>query len=295
MQTNIKTVFQTITAQLQTIYDKNEAESIAFLLIEFLYKNSRTDVLVAKELINFDEKLLQSYISRLLQHEPIQYIIGKAFFYENDFIVNQHTLIPRSETEELVHLIIQENKFRNHLKIIDIGTGTGCIPITLFHNLIQADVYGIDIDKDTLEVAKKNARNLSANITWINQDILNTEIAWQSNFQVKLDVQSDLKFDIIVSNPPYVRELEKTAMQPNVLNYEPAKALFVSNENPLIFYEAIANFALKYLAKQGKLYFEINQYLGQETKQMLENKGFIEVEIIKDLHENDRICKAKIY
>lgn len=295
MQTNIKTVFQTITAQLQTIYDKNEAESIAFLLIEFLYKNSRTDVLIAKELADFDEKLLQSYINRLLKHEPIQYIIGKAFFYENDFIVNQYTLIPRSETEELVHLIIQENKFRNHLKIIDIGTGTGCIPITLFHNLIQADIYGVDIDKNTLEVAQENSRNLSANITWINQDILNPEFTSQSNFSIKSNAKSDLKFDIIVSNPPYVRELEKTAMQPNVLNYEPAKALFVSNENPLIFYEAIANFTLKYLAKQGQLYFEINQYLGQETKQMLENKGFIEVEIIKDLHENDRICKAKIY
>jgi release factor glutamine methyltransferase len=282
---NLRYIFNEISQPLQSIYSKNEAESIAFLLIEHLYKATRTQILVDKIITNFDEILLQTYIDRLLKNEPIQYLIGQASFYGYDFFVNSYTLIPRQETEELVNLIIKENNTNKNLKIIDIGTGTACIPISLFLNLVNPNIYAVDIDKNTLLIAQKNATTLQTNITFIEADIL----LWKMSLSV--DLQENL-FDIIVSNPPYIRELEKTVMHQNVLAYEPEKALFVPNENPLLFYDAIADFALKNLVKKGKLYFEINQALGQETKAMLEQKGFQEVEIIKDINENDRICRA---
>jgi len=278
----LKTIFTTISQQLQAIYEKNEAESIAFLLIEFLYTSTRTDVVAAKEVASFDPAILQTYLASLLTHAPIQYVLGKAHFYGYEFNVNKYTLIPRSETEELVHLIIQENKGKKGLTILDIGTGTGCIPITLCLHLINPTIYALDVDANTLAVAKQNAENLHASITWIETDILNT----QPKF--------DTKVDIIVSNPPYVRELEKAFMQPNVLHYEPAKALFVSNENPLLFYERIATFAKENLCNGGRLYLEINQYLGNDTKKLLEDKGFSAIQVLKDLNNNDRMCACTL-
>jgi release factor glutamine methyltransferase len=287
-ETNLRYIFKAISQPLQTIYNKNEAESIAFLLMEYLYQATRTQILVDKKITNFDEILLKTYIDRLLKHEPIQYLIGQAHFYGYEFFVTPATLIPRQETEELVNLIIKDNKTYENLKIIDIGTGTACIPISLFLNLITPNIYAVDIDKETLSVAQKNSTNLQANITFIEADIL----AWETSLHFDLfDLQEKL-FDIIVSNPPYICEIEKSVMQQNVLAYEPQKALFVPNEKPLLFYEAIADFALKKLAKNGKLYFEINQAFGQATKVMLQEKGFQQVEIIKDINENDRICRA---
>lgn len=211
---------------------------------------------------------------------PIQQILGKADFYGLKFYVNEHVLIPRPETEELVDLIIKENKDFNPA-ILDIGTGSGCIPISLRKNIPNAMVSSIDVSEKALEVAKKNAEWNQVEINFILDDILNPskEIAPNS-------------FDIIVSNPPYIRISEKEEMSNNVLKYEPHLALFVYNDDPLLFYKKIADVALKGLKPQGKIYFEINENFGAECKQMLENKGFKNVVLVKDLSNKNRILRG---
>jgi release factor glutamine methyltransferase len=283
MAIHLKAVFKSIITDLQLIYDKHEAQSIAFLLLEFLYQSTRTDILADKTIDNFDEKILQDCLTRLKKNEPIQYIIGKGHFYGYDFFVNHTTLIPRPETEELVHKVIADYQHHNKLKIIDIGTGTGCIPITLSLHLSTEIVYGVDIDNETLATATQNSNALQTSIKWLQADVLQ----WQNSL-----AQFENFFDIVISNPPYITENEKVVMKNNVLDYEPHKALFVNDKTPLIFYEAIADFALKALKNGGALYFEINEQFGKETKLMLENKGFILVTIFKDLNDKERMIKA---
>ena len=237
----------------------------------------QADFKIPKEKFN----QLQAAKKRLLNEEPIQYIIGKTEFYGFPFFVDQNTLIPRPETEELVEYILNEIDKNKPLQILDIGTGTGCISISLAKHLPNAIVSAIDISKEALIVSRKNAELNDVTINFIEQDILKTEKLSQ-------------KYDVIVSNPPYVRELEKVEIKNNVLENEPHLALFVDNENPLLFYKKIADLAKNHLTKNGILFFEINQYLGKETLEMLQEKGFQKSELQKDLFGNDRIIKAQL-
>ncbi|MGZ4034490.1 MAG: peptide chain release factor N(5)-glutamine methyltransferase, partial [Bacteroidia bacterium] len=248
-------------------------------------------------------------IKDLKKHKPIQYILGQADFYKLKFKVNEHVLIPRPETEELVDLIIKDyqssGRNNNDLSILDIGTGSGCIPIALKKNIPEAKISALDISEEALALAKENAEINGTEINFLKFDILSTlnlpagqsglELLTSNSEHPISDIQSPTPvFDIIVSNPPYIRISEKENMSQNVLNYEPHLALFVNDPNPLLFYKTIAGFALKYLKPNGKIYFEINQALGLESKYMLENKGFKNVELIKDLSNNYRILRSTI-
>lgn len=221
-------------------------------------------------------------LSKLKTNMPIQYILGEAYFYDNLFTVSPHTLIPRSETEELVHLILKDNQGKSNLKIIDIGTGTGCIPISLALNL-PAKYTALEISAEAMQIAKANSHKFNTAIEFIQADILEWELVFSPETQ----------YDIIVSNPPYITAQEKKDMHPNVLNFEPHTALFIEDDKPLLFYDYIADFALTHLAPTGTLYFEINQYLSKETADLLVKKRFKYVEIIQDLHGADRFIRAK--
>ena len=271
---------------LSEIYPKTEIDSFFFLMIEEKLNLQRIDTVLKPDLLISQDNLTTfiKIIKRLQNEEPIQYILKKTSFYGLPFIVDKNTLIPRPETEELVAWIIEEaSKGKLHKKdkisILDIGTGTGCIPISLAKNLIKSSVSAIDISQKALLIAKKNALLNNTKIDFFEMDILNTESLPQ-------------KFDIIVSNPPYVRELEKTEIKKNVLQNEPHLALFVDNNNPLLFYKKIADLAIKYLRKNGLLFFEINQYLEKETVKMLEMKGFKNIELRKDLFGNYRMIQC---
>lgn len=287
---DFKSVF---TKQLSSVYPQSEIDSFFFILIEEILGFKRIDsVLKADFLISSDVlNQLQNIIKRLLKEEPIQYITGNTEFYGLPFLVNENTLIPRPETEELVEWIITEvleihGENVANFSILDIGTGTGCIPISLKYNLPNTIVSAIDVSPNALKVAQKNAKLNTVEINFIKQDILNTDDLEQ--------VLDSKKIDVIVSNPPYVRNLEKVEIKNNVLENEPHLALFVEDDNPLIFYDKIANLATKHLAKNGLLFFEINQYLGKETVEMLSAKGFKNIELKKDFVGNDRMIKASL-
>ena len=279
---------------LKTIYPITEIDSFFFLLLEEYLGFRRVDI-VLKSDFKINQKtlnLLQSATKQLEQEVPLQYIIGKTEFYGLPFAVNKHVLIPRPETEELVAWVVSESsRFKTfntstkqttetkQLKILDIGTGSGCIPVSLKKQLPFAEISAIDISNDALTVAKKNAVLNNVDIHFILQDILKT-------------VALDQHYDIIISNPPYVRELEKKELKNNVLKNEPHVALFVENDNPLIFYSKIAELAKKYLNKNGLLFFEINQYLGTETIDLVNKKGLKNIQLKKDMFGNDRIIVA---
>ena len=225
-----------------------------------------------------------SYLKQLQLEIPIQYLLGTTCFYGLDFEVNSKVLIPRPETEELVEWIIESvaERYQNKkVKILDIGTGSGCIAISLAKNLPKAQVFALDVSTEALFVAKGNANKNGVNVVFIQKDILTT-----------IDLEQE--FDIIVSNPPYIRNLEKIEIKKNVLENEPHLALFVADEDPLLFYRKIADLALKNSAKGAQLFFEINQYLGTETVKLLRSKGFDNIVLRKDLYENDRMIKADI-
>lgn len=271
---------------LSDFYPKTEIDTFFFLLIEEYLDLQRIDTVLKPDFKIDEEKLsiLKRALGRLKQEEPIQYIIGKTEFFGYPFMVNKDTLIPRPETEELVEWILNEvenlslNKDKP-ISILDIGTGSGCIPISLAKKIPNASISAIDISRQALKVAKNNAELNHVNIEFIELDILNTNGLSKN-------------FDIIVSNPPYVRDLEKKEIKNNVLQNEPHLALFVSNENPLIFYERIAELAKKHLSEKGIIFFEINQYLAKETLELLKNKKIKNIELKKDLFGNNRMIKA---
>lgn len=268
--------------ELQGNYPQSEIESFFYLLTEHFLKKNRVDLALSETLLEQKEiSVFKEAIKRLQNYEPIQYIIGSATFYNLIFNVSNKVLIPRPETEELVSYVLQSIKGKSELKIADIGTGSGCIAISLAKNC-DAKIYGIDISKEALKIAQKNAEQNEAELTFIQCDILTT------------DSLSDLKFDVIVSNPPYVRNSDKKEMKPNVLNHEPHLALFVEDENPLLFYDKITDFAKKNLSSNGLLFFEINQYLAKQTIQLIKSKGFSSVELKKDFYENNRMIRAKM-
>ena len=279
----IKNIFH---KELNELYPKEEIDSFFFLMIDHYLHLERfvlalqPDLVLSKE----EEQPLFEGLTALAKQEPIQHILGVTTFMDMDFKVNEDVLIPRPETEELVRWIVEDVKTgepNKPLKILDIGTGSGCLAISLAVHLPAAKVFAIDISDKALTVAKQNSENLKADVTFIEADILNTEVLEQD-------------FDIIVSNPPYVRMLEKEEMQQNVLGFEPHLALFVENDDPLIFYNKITSLAVTHLRQEGRLYFEINQYLGKEMQQLLEEYHFKNIELRKDMFGNDRMIKGEV-
>lgn len=270
--------------ELTSIYDKDEIKALFLFTVEEMfglkratYPLKKEDIVTEKDAERFDEILRE-----LKKNKPIQYIFNKATFYGESFEVNESVLIPRPETEELVDLILKQHSAQAGLHIMDIGTGSGCIPIILSKYLPGAHVTSMDISKEAIATARKNAGQLNAPVQFINADIFE----WDYIF-------SEQQYDIIVSNPPYITPQEKASMQQNVLAFEPELALFIEDSAPLIFYDVISSFALKHLAPKGDLYFEINQYLGPQTKELIEKKGFRPVKLLKDINGADRMIHAK--
>ena len=279
----IKQYKRLLIEQLEPFYDKDEVESFFYLILENVNHLKRIDLALNIDLKFKESEILiwNEIIEKLKLEIPIQYILGSTSFYGLDFMVNTKVLIPRPETEELVDWIIKTNKNKKNVTILDIGTGSGCIAISLAKNIRNSIVSAIDISFEALAIAKKNAKMNQTKINFIQQDILKT-------------VEINQKFDIIVSNPPYVRNLEKHEIKKNVLDNEPHLALFVTDNDALIFYRKIAEFALNNLQTNGFLFFEINQYLGQETEELLQNIGFKNIELRKDIYGNDRMIKCNL-
>ncbi|MGG7035451.1 MAG: peptide chain release factor N(5)-glutamine methyltransferase [Flavobacterium sp.] len=270
--------------ELSPVFDAEEAESFFYLILENKHQLKRIDLALNPDLVFSDEEIhnWNIILEQLKQQVPVQYILGETAFYGLDFEVNSNVLIPRPETEELVQWIIDEDsrvQRTKKIKILDIGTGSGCIAVSLAKNIPNSEVFAIDISKNALATAQKNAQKNGVEVVFFEKNILET-------------VDLEQEFDIIVSNPPYVRFLEKEEIRKNVLDYEPHLALFVNDNNPLIFYRKIAQLAQKNLSENGKLYFEINQYLGKEMVDLLENMNFKNVELRKDIYGNERMIKA---
>lgn len=261
-------------------YNTDEASRFFDLLLEALEAKKRIDLVLHPELETVQVDRWQAALSDLLQFKPIQYIIGSTYFFDLRFEVSPATLIPRPETEELVDWILKDC-LNQSISILDIGTGSGCIAIALAKNLPHAHVTAIDIAPDALEVAQRNAIQNKVAIQFKRQSILDTPTL-NACF-------AEAEFDCIVSNPPYVRHLEKHEIQPNVLNHEPHLALFVADNDALLFYRHIGQFAQKHLKIGGKLYFEVNQYLGNETAAVLDQLGFKDIELRKDIFGNTRM------
>jgi len=277
----IKVLKELFHSELDKIYSKEEVFSFFHMLCEAYLDKSRLELALIPnlEFTPEQETLFLKALEQLKRDFPIQYIIGNTEFMDLMFEVNENVLIPRPETEELIYWILESSSKEAKNSILDIGTGSGCIPIALVKNLPNSIIETMDVSEKALEVAKRNALAQKVNIKFIHHDIL------QLN-----DLDHD--YDIIVSNPPYVRESEKNQMHNNVLKYEPDVALYVSDHDPLIFYKHIAKLAIKRLKKQGYLYFEINQYLGEQLYQILKNLGFEKIEIKKDLYGADRMIRA---
>lgn len=273
-----------ISRELLSIYDQREAENIANLMIENITGFKKLDIVINKatQLTSSQEVILHQYTALLLQHQPVQYVLHEAWFYGMKLYVDEHVLIPRPETEELVEWMLKDAETNKQpINILDIGTGSGCIPIALKKNMPAAEVWAVDINNEALLVAQRNADTQQTSITFQQADILNKP------YPSVLPT-----FDVIVSNPPYIPLSDKTAMHPNVLQHEPHLALFVANEDPLLFYNAIVDFAQSHLNPGGSLYFEIHEAMGEEVKQQLTQKGFINVQVKKDMQGKDRMVKA---
>ena len=261
--------------ELSAVAVEREITSWYYIYMQYLLVYNRSDCIInSNQVLNKSQlSKIKQIVAELKTHKPIQYILGKTEFYGLKIKVNEHTLIPRPETEQLVDWILKEN----FVAALDIGTGSGCIPIALAKHT-DAKVLAIDVSEDALLIAEENAKNNEVEIDFIHQDILQTN--------------SLQKVDLIVSNPPYVLESEKEKMQENVLDYEPELALFVEDKNPLIFYKKIASLAINFLNENGKLFFEINAKFGKETIEMLADIGFVNIELKKDMNDKDRMIKA---
>jgi release factor glutamine methyltransferase len=277
-----------LSVELCKIYDHREAVNIAHIVIEKVTGLTKTERLVHKQsaLTEAQEIQLQNFAQQLMQHKPVQYVLQEAWFAGMKFYVDEHVLIPRPETEELIETILAGiNPLADkNLSILDIGTGSGCIAIALKRNLPASTVYGLDISEEALSIAKKNAVANKVSVDFFQTDILNIDP--HKRFPV---------FDIIVSNPPYIQQSETGEMLFNVLKYEPHEALFVPDEDPLVFYRFIADFALQYLKhEKGKLYFEINEIMQEQITSLLKQKKFSKINFKKDLQGKDRIMWADL-
>jgi release factor glutamine methyltransferase len=273
---------------LSSIYDSQEAKSLTWLSINAICKIERAKYLSIRqdELGDAEKIQLLEILEQLKNGKPLQYILGETEFYDLKFKVNPSVLIPRPETEELIDwalITIREmNGETEILKILDIGTGSGCIPISIKKYIPLADISAVDISNSALNAAKENADLHKTDVNFIQDDILNP---------INQELANTM-YDVIISNPPYVRDSEKSEMHQNVLNHEPHAALFVPDDTPLKFYEAIATFALNNLKKNGFLFLEINENFGGKTVDLLLNNGFIRAEIRQDMYGKDRMIKA---
>ncbi|GIM58787.1 peptide chain release factor N(5)-glutamine methyltransferase [Capnocytophaga canimorsus] len=277
---NLKTFQAYLHQKLSAIYTADEIRNFYFLLLEFYAKKTKVEVLLSPD-FELSERIKTQILSasdRLITQEPIQYILGETEFFGNRFLVNRHVLIPRQETEELVDWILTSIPQNKAISILDIGCGSGAIAISLAKALPKSKIEAWDISEEALVKARENALLNQVTICLSQVDILHTQ-------------KLTKKYDVIVSNPPYVRHCEKQEMQRNVLDYEPHLALFVSDENPLIFYQKITELAKKSLNDNGQLFFEINQYLSKDTLKMLENKDFKPI-LRNDLNGNPRMIRA---
>lgn len=275
---------------LQSLFDPREAQSIARIVFEdcFLLQRSQFPQTI---LNNTQSGRLQSIFSALQRQEPLQYILGQADFYGLKFKVDSRVLIPRPETEELVEWVLDTIKppsFSTSARILDIGTGSGCIPITLAKKLPQAEVWGLDVSPAALTLAQENAQLNQVQVHWLEVDILQ-EALWGQHFS------NNPTFDVIISNPPYIPEREEVLMPVQVTQYEPHLALFVSDDDPLIFYRQIARFAKQYLRRNGYLFFECNEYNASEVATMLSEMAWKEIVLQKDLSGKERMIRALLY
>jgi len=271
-------------AELLPFYDVMEVESFFYLILENQRQLRRIDLALNLDLQFSEEEILiwEAILEKLQLEIPIQYILGSTHFFGLEFNVNENVLIPRPETEELVDWIISSTVIIRKLKkikILDIGTGSGCIAISLAKNIPNSEVFAVDISEKALATANENGVLNKVSVTFLQKNILKT-------------TDLEQQFDIIVSNPPYVRNLEKAEIKPNVLANEPHLALFVEDNDALLFYRKIAKLAAKSLSPEGKLFFEINQYLGKETVALLEKMQFKNIELRKDIYGNDRMISC---
>lgn len=274
---------QQLTTSLYNLYDNREAANIADWVIEHVTGMRKIDRIMHKQspLPPVQLTQIQQYTQELLTHKPVQYVLHEAWFYGMALYVDENVLIPRPETEELVEWVVAEVGSKNNLNILDIGTGSGCIPIALKKKLPQAEVYACDVSEQALAVASKNAVTQQKPVQFLQADFLQTAI-WPTLPTV----------DVIISNPPYIPHHNQSTMLQNVLAYEPHLALFVPNEDPLVFYDAIARFAKEKLRPGGSIFVEIHEDLGKQTKALFESNGFVAV-VKKDLQGKDRMVKAR--
>jgi len=281
---SLELAYQQLVSSLQTIYENREASTMANWVIEKLTGLNRVDRLINKHqsISNSNKLLLKKMTDELLAHRPIQYVLGEAWFSKQTFFVNETVLIPRPETEELIDWIVTENAQMLGIRILDIGSGSGCIPITLKKQIPASEIISVDISADAIAVANKNAADLGASVRFLSMDFLN-ENNWNDLPQT----------DIIVSNPPYIKLTEKASMAQHVLDFEPSVALFVPDNDALIFYRAIAKFGKTHLSGNGAIYFEINEALGADTMALLESNGYY-CELKKDMQGKDRMIKAQL-
>jgi release factor glutamine methyltransferase len=277
----MQAIFDYIRSELQEVYSPEEIRSLSFLLLETLTGKNRAQLLSNKniELSDTKQHEFETILSRLKKSEPIQYILGSTEFYNCTFAVDKNVLIPRPETAELVDWIVK--KETQCKSLLDIGTGSGCIAVACAKQLPSCSVCALDVSETALKVAAENAKRNNVEVEYFNADILQQPVYKR-------------KWDVIVSNPPYVCHSEKSGMEQNVLAYEPHLALFVPDENPLLFYRAIAHFAKQHLSSGGRLYFEINRAYGSAVREMLETLEFTEVTVRQDIFGNDRMIKARL-
>lgn len=272
-------------SQLEKTYESDEANALIMILLKHYFSIDRVKIALEPELRLSESEMLTLHfaVKELLKNRPIQYVIGETEFCGMRFLVNENVLIPRPETEEMVQLLAVGNR-PSTVKILDVGTGSGCIAISLAKLIPNSDVTAVDVSEKALEVARKNAEANGVNVHFVLDDILNPH--------VKTHGRASQQFDIIVSNPPYVCESEKSEMRANVLEHEPFSALFVPDSDPLVFYRKILEFAQKTLKPDGTIWFEINERFGKETAELCHRMGFENVEIIKDFRERERILKV---
>ena len=277
----MKQTLKKLRDALIPLYGQRETEAIIRLIFHHLKGWNLTDMLIHQEdgLSDFVRQQIDEILVRLLRHEPIQYIVGEARFHGMDIKIKPGVLIPRPETDELVDIIVDENKGREDLKVLDLCTGSGCIAIALARNLPFSKVTAIDFSDEAIEVAEENSRDLKVKINLVKADIFN----WVP----------DGKFDIIVSNPPYIKDSEALTMEKNVLDYEPHEALFVRDENPLVYYSRIADIASESLNPGGRLYFEINPLTAKDLKDLISRKGFSDVQLLRDSSGKLRFLSAR--
>lgn len=280
----IKDIQDIFHKELDVIYGKEEVDSFFFMILDDYFNIFRIELALNPGLSITKEEQVPIFkaLDELKNEKPIQYILGKTEFFGLHFKVNNHVLIPRPETEELVDWILQNANIESELRILDIGTGSGCIAISLAKHLVNSEIFALDVSPEAIELAIENAVLNNVKVNFIQANILDDG----------LEGKRFNKYDIIVSNPPYVMKRNKDQLKPNVLNYEPHAALFVEDNDPLKFIRAISNFALANLKNEGLLYFEINEFMGAKIRELLEDHDFTNIELKRDMFNKYRMIKA---